>query len=121
MAEQMINLFGVLALFTGAFIIFNTFRTIIVERRRDIGMLRALGATRRMITGMILLEGLLQGAADRRRAAAVICWVPEAQAGLLLMGQFTTPRSCLIISPSILTAHFAWTQRDGSVWHLTCL
>jgi putative ABC transport system permease protein len=53
--------FGMLALFMGAFIIFNTFRTVVAERRRDIGMLRALGATRRTIIGMILAEGLLQG------------------------------------------------------------
>lgn len=62
MAQQMIDLFGVLALFMGAFIIFNTFRTIIVERRRDIGMLRAIGATRETVLGLILVEGVVQGA-----------------------------------------------------------
>lgn len=56
-----LNLFGVLALFMGGFIIFNTFRTVVTERRRDIGMLRALGATRRMVIGIVLAEGLLQG------------------------------------------------------------
>ncbi len=55
------SLFGALALFMGAFIIFNTFRTVVAERRRDIGMLRALGASRRLIVGIILAEGLLQG------------------------------------------------------------
>ncbi len=55
------NMFGVLALFMGGFIIFNTFRTVVAERRRDIGMLRAIGAKRNTITGMILVEGLLQG------------------------------------------------------------
>ncbi len=61
LGQQMFNLFGMLALFMGAFIIFNTFRTIVVERRRDIGMLRALGANRQTIIGLILIEGLLQG------------------------------------------------------------
>ena len=56
------NVFGVLALFMGGFIIFNTFRTVVAERRRDIGMFRALGANRRTIIGMILAEGFLQGA-----------------------------------------------------------
>lgn len=56
-----INLFGFLSLFMGAFIIFNTFRTIVAERRHDIGMLRAIGANRRTIIGMILAEGLIQG------------------------------------------------------------
>ena len=45
----------------GAFIIFNTFRTVVTERRRDIGLLRALGATRRTVMSIILAEGLLQG------------------------------------------------------------
>jgi putative ABC transport system permease protein len=59
--QAALNLFGLLALFMGGFIIFNTFRTVVAERRRDIGMLRALGATRSTILGMILAEGLLQG------------------------------------------------------------
>lgn len=56
-----LSLFGVLALFMGGFIIFNTFRTVVAERRRDIGLLRSLGATRRAILGIILAEGLIQG------------------------------------------------------------
>lgn len=55
------NLLGFLTLFMGGFIIFNTFRTIVAERRHDIGMLRAIGASRRTITGLILTEGLVQG------------------------------------------------------------
>ena len=55
--------FGALALFMGAFIIFNTFRTIVAERRRDIGMLRAIGASRRTVVGVFLIEGLIQGVA----------------------------------------------------------
>ncbi len=61
MGQIALSLFGVLALFMGAFIIFNTFRTVVTERRRDIGMLRALGATRRTVIGTILAESLLQG------------------------------------------------------------
>lgn len=61
LGQAMFNLFGFLALFMGAFIIFNTFRTIVAERRRDIGMLRAVGAGRGTIIGLILMEGLLQG------------------------------------------------------------
>jgi putative ABC transport system permease protein len=56
-----INLFGVMALIMGGFIIFNTFRTIVAERRHDIGMLRAIGASRGTIVGLILAEGILQG------------------------------------------------------------
>jgi putative ABC transport system permease protein len=61
LAQIALSMFGVLALFMGAFIIFNTFRTVVAERQRDIGLLRALGATRRTVLGTILAEGVLQG------------------------------------------------------------
>lgn len=60
-AEIAFNLFGFLAMFMGGFIIYNTFRTIVAERRHDIGMLRALGANRKTIIGVILSEALVQG------------------------------------------------------------
>jgi putative ABC transport system permease protein len=55
------NMLGYLALAMGGFIIFNTFRTIVAERRHDIGMLRAIGANRTTIVGLVLTEGLVQG------------------------------------------------------------
>lgn len=55
------NLMGVLALFLGAFLIFNTFRAVILERRHDLAMLRAIGATRSQITQLIMIESLVQG------------------------------------------------------------
>jgi len=51
------TLFGFLALFMGGFIILNTFRTIVAERRHDIGMLRAIGASRVGTVQRILVEG----------------------------------------------------------------
>lgn len=61
--QQVMSLMGVLGLLMGGFIILNTFRTIVAERRRDIGMLRAVGASRRTVTGLILVESLVLGAA----------------------------------------------------------
>ncbi len=55
------NMFGVMALIMGGFIIFNTFRTVVAERRRDIGLLRAVGASRRTVVNIILVETVLQG------------------------------------------------------------
>ena len=60
-SQYAFNLFGVFALATAGFIIANSFRTVIAERRRDIGMLRAIGTPRRTITTMFLVESLLQG------------------------------------------------------------
>jgi putative ABC transport system permease protein len=60
-SAMIFNMIGVLALAMGGFIIFNTFRTIVAERRHDIGMLRAIGANRATIASLVLSEGLLQG------------------------------------------------------------
>lgn len=61
-AGAIFNALGFFALAMGGFIILNTFRTIVAERRHDIGMLRATGASRRTILGLFLTESLLQGA-----------------------------------------------------------
>lgn len=61
LGQVVFNMFGVFALAMGGFIIFNTFRTIVAERRHDIGMLRAIGADRKTIIGLMLTEGLVQG------------------------------------------------------------
>ncbi len=57
----MFNMMGALALFIGAFLIFNSFQTAVLERRRDLAMLRAIGAERGHLTRLLLIESLLQG------------------------------------------------------------
>ena len=60
-ANYMFTFFGLFALIMGGFIILNTFRTLVSERRHDIGMLRAIGANRGTILGIFLIQGVLQG------------------------------------------------------------
>jgi putative ABC transport system permease protein len=99
------SMFGLLALFMGAFIIFNTFRTIVVERRHDIGMLRAVGASRGTIVGIILAEGLLQGVIGTAAGlllgylmGAGILRIAEPIVGLFLNLKMGPP----VVSPLIL-------------------
>lgn len=56
------TMFGLFALALAGLIMFNTFRTSVVERQRDIGMLRAIGAKRRIVIRTILYEGLILAA-----------------------------------------------------------
>jgi len=60
-ANYMFTFFGLFALIMGGFIILNTFRTLVSERRHDIGMLRAIGASRGTILGIFLIQGVIQG------------------------------------------------------------
>lgn len=54
---------GVVALLVGIFIIYNSVSISVVERVREIGTLRAIGATKSQIFGVILLEWVLLGLA----------------------------------------------------------
>jgi putative ABC transport system permease protein len=55
--------FAAMALFVGGFLIFNAFNMTVLQRTREIGMLRTLGAPRRKITGSVLREAALLGLA----------------------------------------------------------
>lgn len=56
-----LDFFSAVALFVGAFLIYNTFTMTVVERTREIGMMRTLGMLRRQIGGLVLTEALLLG------------------------------------------------------------
>lgn len=53
--------FAFVALFVGAFIIFNTFTIIVAQRTRELGLLRALGATGRQVMRSVMAEALVVG------------------------------------------------------------
>ena len=65
----MFMIFAGIALFVGAFIIWNTFTMIITQRTREIALMRAIGATRRQVLRSLLLEALRSGPLRRRSAS----------------------------------------------------
>lgn len=56
-------LIGAIALFTGAFLIFNSLSMTVVERVRELGLLRAAGASRGQLTSYILVQATAIGIA----------------------------------------------------------
>jgi putative ABC transport system permease protein len=54
-------IFAYVALFVGAFIIFNTFSITVAQRTREFGLLRTLGATRGQIVRSVVAEGAMLG------------------------------------------------------------
>jgi putative ABC transport system permease protein len=56
-----LNMLALVALFTGAFLVFTTLALSVLRRRRDFALLRVLGVTGRGILGMVLLEALAIG------------------------------------------------------------
>jgi putative ABC transport system permease protein len=101
-----LNFMAGIALFVGAFLIYNAFSMTVVERTRELGLLRSIGMTRRQVTGQVIMEGLLLGIAG---AAA------GAGAGILISRGLTTLMSKILgqtldsgsIPPGILAASMA--------------
>src|SRR6478672_6235297 len=55
-------IFAIVALFVGAFVIYNTFSITIAQRIREFGLLRALGASGRQVTTSVVVESFTVGA-----------------------------------------------------------
>jgi putative ABC transport system permease protein len=53
--------FAFIALFVGAFIIFNTFSIIVAQRAREMALLRAIGASRRQVLTSVVVEAFVTG------------------------------------------------------------
>jgi putative ABC transport system permease protein len=59
--RTMLLVFAFIALFVGAFIIFNTFVIIVAQRTRELALLRVLGASRRQVMTSVVVEALIVG------------------------------------------------------------
>jgi putative ABC transport system permease protein len=59
--QTFLLIFAYVAVFVGAFIIFNTFSITIAQRTREFGLLRTLGASRSQIMRAVVEEGLMLG------------------------------------------------------------
>ncbi len=59
--QTILLVFGFVAVFVGAFLIFNTFSITVAQRVTEFGLLRTLGASRRQILTSVLIEALAIG------------------------------------------------------------
>jgi putative ABC transport system permease protein len=91
--------FGLIALFVGAFVIFNTFSMVVAQRQRELALLRAVGASRGQVLAMVLGESVVIGLIAS--AAGVIAGIGLAivlKAGMAALG-ISLPGSGLVVSP----------------------
>jgi len=91
--------FGLIALFVGAFVIFNTFSMVVAQRQRELALLRAVGASRGQVLAMVLGESVVIGLIAS--GAGVIAGIGLAmvlKAGMAALG-ISLPGSGLVVSP----------------------
>src|SRR5829696_7546526 len=59
--NMILYFFSGIALFVGGFLILNSYNMTVLQRMRELGMLRTLGASRGMVTRSVLAEALVVG------------------------------------------------------------
>jgi putative ABC transport system permease protein len=82
-----LQFFSMIALFVGGFLIYNAFTMTIVERTQEIGLLRALGVSRRQMLRLVLIEAALLGVIGS--ALGVLFGLVLAQGLIAIMGTIT--------------------------------
>src|SRR4029079_8785689 len=106
--SMMVGISSLFALFIGMFIIYNSFAIAVTQRRSEIGILRALGATRGQIRRLFLGESAVTGLIGSLAGAAfgiLIARGIAASIGALISDVYGVAQQAdeLTTSPRLLT------------------
>ena len=105
-----LDMLALVALFTGAFLVFSTQVLSILRRRTQLALLRVLGLTRPALTGMLVAEGALLGMLGSTLGVVLGCalaaWVLKHFGGDLGAGYFRSVSADLQIAPAALAAYW---------------
>ncbi len=103
-----LNFLSGIALFVGAFLIYNAFAMTVVERTREFGMLRTVGMTQKQIIIQVIMEAVTQGMIGSILGAAAGILGAKGLTGLMepllgadLSSDMTVPINVLILSVGV--------------------
>jgi putative ABC transport system permease protein len=91
--------FAFVALFVGAFIIFNTFAIIVAQRTRELALFRALGASGRQVMTSVIVEALVIGLVSSAIGVLVGVGIAILLKAALNATGFDIPSSGTVILP----------------------
>jgi putative ABC transport system permease protein len=94
-------IFSLVSLLVAALVIYNSFRTLLAQRLREVALLRCVGATRRQVTAGILAESLVLGlAASIGGTAVAVAGVAALNSGTVSLSAVTV-LVCLMIGTAV--------------------
>ena len=96
--QQGLSFFSMISLFVGGFLIYNAFTMTIVERTQEIGLLRALGVSRRQVLQLVMIEAALLGVVGS--FWGVVCGLIMAQGLIALMATITATEIVTVSVPA---------------------
>ncbi|MGB9358222.1 MAG: FtsX-like permease family protein [Acidimicrobiia bacterium] len=91
--------FAAIAVFVGAFIISNTFRIIVAQRTKELALFRAVGATGRQVTWLVIVEALLVGLIGSIIGIGVGVLLAMGLASIMNAAGFNMPDGPLTVLP----------------------
>jgi putative ABC transport system permease protein len=89
--------FAFVALFVGAFLIFNTFTIIVAQRTRELALFRAIGASGRQVMASVVLEAFVIGLVSSALGVVVGIGIAVLLKGLLSATGFDIPSSGTVL------------------------
>ncbi|MEV5610776.1 FtsX-like permease family protein [Streptomyces sp. NPDC052225] len=104
---QVVSAVAGLAAFVTVLVVASTFAFGVAQRRRDIGLLRTVGATARQVRRMLYAEALVVGAAGAAAGVLLGALAAPALAGLLVTTGFEPEGFTVERQPPLLAAVFA--------------
>jgi putative ABC transport system permease protein len=97
--------FGGIALFVGAFVIYNTFTITVAQRTRELALLRTLGASRRQVLRSVVLEaGIIGFAASVLGMLGGLLLAPGLRGLLKIIGADLPATASVIATRTIVVA-----------------
>jgi putative ABC transport system permease protein len=101
-------IFAGVALFVGAFIIFNTFAMLVAQRVRELALMRAIGASRRQVVNAVLIEAIVIGFIASTIGLAVGVLLAIGLRALIdAIGGGGLPKGSLVIAPRTVITSYA--------------
>ncbi|MFF2956880.1 ABC transporter permease [Kitasatospora sp. NPDC057965] len=97
--RTMLLAFAGISLFVGIFIIANTFTMLIAQRTKELALLRAIGASRKQVTGSVLVEALAVGIVSAGAGLAAGVGVGAGLQSLVASLDDGMPTGSLVIKP----------------------
>jgi putative ABC transport system permease protein len=91
--------FAFIALFVGAFIIYNTFGIVVTQRTRELALLRALGAGRRQVVASVIGESALLGVTASGLGLGAGLLIAAGLKAMLAGFGFEVPAGGLVLAP----------------------
>jgi putative ABC transport system permease protein len=97
--------FAFVALFVGAFIIFNTFQILVTQRTRELALFRALGASAKQIRRSVIIEAVVVGVLASVAGLAFGLVIAVGLQGLLVLFGIELPSTGLqILTRTVVVA-----------------